>query len=78
MLNIVINFIQEHKTTIIGLIGSGMTIVSKYLVSLGIVGQVFAGVGGIILIMLAIAIKIVEFKTKLNALKKLNKSRGKK
>ena len=62
---------------ILGFIGSAVTITAKYLEELGIVAQVVAGIGGIILMILAITAKVIEVRTKYNALKKLNKGRGK-
>ena len=59
-----LNFIHEHRTTIVGMIGATITIISKYLEELGIVAQIVAGVGGIAIVCVSLSIKIVELLTK--------------
>ena len=72
-----INFLNNHKVELFGFIGASVTVIAPYLEELGIVAQVFAGIGGIIVVSITIYIKIIEAITKTRALKKINKSRGK-
>ena len=59
-----LNFINEHKTSIIGMLGASVTIISRYLLELGIVAQIVAGLGGIAIVCVSLSIKIVELLTK--------------
>jgi hydrogenase maturation factor HypF (carbamoyltransferase family) len=59
-----INFLYNNRTTIVGMIGATITIISKYLEELGIVAQIVAGIGGIAIVCVSLSIKIVELLTK--------------